>query len=691
MSHPSLRSDPARSVSRAASRRARVHWLAILLTLVLFHRGSAGQIAADELADRLDPLFDGHAGRVAVAVKHLTQGNTYTRHAEQVMPTASLIKLPVMVAAYRLADDGKLDLEKMIALREEDKVPGSGILTTHFTAGARLSVRDAIRLMIAFSDNTATNLVLDQIGLPTTSQTMAELGHADTKIHAKVFRGDTSIFPERSKQFGLGSTTPAQMIRILEALHRREIASPKACDEMIAHLLACEDKNKFSRELPPGTRLAHKTGSVNAVRTDAGLLMSPSGPIAICVMTADNDDKRWSTDNAAEVLCGRVARIIYDYFHPVRDRTEPELPQRLTQGTSGPLVEALQRTLNARLSPSPDLGVDGDYGPVTRAAVLRFQQEQQLTATGDVDSETWRRLSPLLLEAAPVPAPEVINTATLPVAPPEELRAPPLTTCKAWVVADAKTGVLLWGHQERRRLDFASTTKMMTAYLVLRLAAEHPTVLDEQVTFSQRADQTGGSTSTLRAGEQLPVRELLYGLLLPSGNDASVALAEHFGHRVGQGTSSTPDPDRAPLESFIREMNRAAASLGMRDTQYRNPHGLTQEGHQSTAADLIVLARAALDLPAFRHYVGTRQHGYTVRSTLGYERHVLWKNTNKLLEIDGYLGVKTGTTDAAGACLVSCGNRDGDELLVVVLGSASSDARYIDSRNLYRWAWAQRR
>ncbi len=137
-------------------------------------------------------------------------------------------------------------------------------------------------------------------------------------------------------------------------------------------------------------------------------------------------------------------------------------------------------------------------------------------------------------------------------------------------------------------------------------------------------------------------------------------------------------------------MNRTTESLGMNDTHYANPHGLTAANHHSTAADLVLLARAAQQLPLFRDYVNTRQHGCTVSSVTGYTRNVVWKNTNKLLTWDRYNGVKTGTTDAAGACLVSSGQRGEDELLVVVLGSASSDARYIDTRNLFRWAWRQR-
>ena len=125
----------------------------------------------------------------------------------------------------------------------------------------------------------------------------------------------------------------------------------------------------------------------------------------------------------------------------------------------------------------------------------------------------------------------------------------------------------------------------------------------------------------------------------------------------------------------------------MNATTYENPHGLTAERHQSTPRDLLLLAHAAYKLPRFSHYVATRQRGCTVVGTSGYRRHVVWKNTNRLLPLRGYDGVKTGTTSAAGACLVSSGRRGNRHLLVVVLGSASSRARYVDTRNLFRWAW----
>jgi D-alanyl-D-alanine carboxypeptidase (penicillin-binding protein 5/6) len=639
----------------------------VIVAFVLLVKSATAQ----SLSERLMPLISAHEGDVAVAVKHLKTDESFSHKADEPMPTASLIKLPVMVEAYRQAAEGKVDLNTMVTFKDEDKTPGSGILSTQFSSGATFTLRDSIRLMIAYSDNSATNLVVEKIGLRATTELMEKLGMPNTRLHAFVFRPMSSIEPERSKKFGLGSTTASDMIRLMEMIQAKKVATPEACDAIMDHLRHCEDK-RLSRLLPTGVKVAHKTGSVAVVRTDAGLIEAKSGPIAICVLTNNNKDQRWTEENAGEVLTSKIARAVYDHFEGNAAGKTNETSE-LKKGTEGQLVQALQRTLNARMSPSPNLSEDGDFGPATEKALKAFQVAKKLAVTGIANAETFKALGPLLFDDAKQPAPEEINSAVLTRESREALDGPPLTTCKAWAIADAKTGKLLWGNKEAEKLDMASTTKMMTAYIVCQLAKDNLDVLKEIVTFSEAADKTPGSTADVRTGEKVTVGELLYGLLLPSGNDAATAFAEHFGSRFDGG--------------FMAEMNRRVQALGMAETHYENPHGLPAAGHQSSARDLAKLAFAAMQNPLFQQYVGTRQHGSKVTGEGGYERNVVWKNTNKLLGIEGYSGVKTGTTTAAGACLVSWGERDGRELIVVVLGSTHADARYVDARNLFRWAW----
>jgi beta-lactamase class A len=269
----------------------------------------------NSLEHRLGVLAKAHKGKVAIAVKHLGTGESYYLNADEPMPTASLIKLAVMVEVYQQVAEGKVRLDDRVTLHDADKVPGSGVLTEHFSDGATFSLRDAARLMIVFSDNTATNLVLDKIGIGSTARRMEAWGYPNTKIHAKSFRGSTtSVCPERTKRFGLGSTTAREMVELLEKLHAGKLVSPEACKEMLGHLKKCDDRDKFPRFLPPGTVVAHKTGSVNDARTDAGILYLKSGPVAVCVLSAENEDKTWRPDNAGNVLCAQVAKEVYEYF-----------------------------------------------------------------------------------------------------------------------------------------------------------------------------------------------------------------------------------------------------------------------------------------------------------------------------------------------------------------------------------------
>jgi serine-type D-Ala-D-Ala carboxypeptidase (penicillin-binding protein 5/6) len=291
-------------------------------------------------------------------------------------------------------------------------------------------------------------------------------------------------------------------------------------------------------------------------------------------------------------------------------------------------------------------------------------------------------LSTLLLTSllyAQLPEPKALPAKS----PAERLDSPPVVSAKGWVIAEGKTGKVLWGQKEAEALTIASTTKIMTAVIVLRLASEDAKVLDETITFSEKAFKTSGSSSRLKLGEQVSVRDLLYGLLLPSGNDAATAFAEHFGPRL------QPDGKKDdPVAAFVAEMNRQAGALKMEETKYLDPHGLA--ANRSSPRDLAKLAAHALKIKHFAQYVQTRRHQCTVVGPKDEKREVVWANTNRLLGIEGYEGIKTGTTTAAGSCLVGSGRREGDHLIVVVLGSTSNDGRYIDARNLFRWAWQQR-
>jgi serine-type D-Ala-D-Ala carboxypeptidase (penicillin-binding protein 5/6) len=665
--------------------------LAGLLSLILICIDSASTLAQTSMSNSISeavlPLLKDYQGDVAVAVYHFESNSHWSVRGDVVMPTASLIKLPVMVEAYRQVAAGKVRLDQRIELKKEDMVQGSGILTSHFSPGTTISLRDAIRLMIVYSDNTATNLVVDAIGLPSTTAAMKELGYPETQLHSKVFRRDVSIAPERSEKYGLGSTTAIDMVNLVTRLKRGELATPEATAAMLDHMVNCDDKSRFPLLLPSTVKVAHKTGSVTRVRTDAGLLMGPGCTIALCVLTDNNKDIRWTDDNAGNKLSADIAKNVYELLAPksVDKTTTIDQAKAMRIGATGDLVEALQRTLKARLSPPSAISVDGDFGPATEGAVKAFQKQEKIEVTGVVDAATWKALGPLIDQEKPLPAPEFVNSERLDKKASDDPFGPPQVTCTAWAIVDRSTSESISGTKADVPMHIASTTKIMTAYIVLKMATSDPDILNELITFSKRADDTVGSTAGVRVGESLLVGELMYGLMLPSGNDASVALAEHFGRKFAKADESLDDAKS--YDRFVEQMNATARELKMLQTHFVNPHGLTDKAHLSTADDLAKLAIAALEVPRFRDYVTCRQHGCEVSGPGGYKRNLKWENTNRLLGIEGYTGLKTGTTDAAGACLVSCSQRGDRELVVVLLNSANSDARYVDARNLHAFGW----
>lgn len=273
------------------------------------------------LESKIKRLADAHKGKVAVAVKNLATGEDLYLAADTAMPTASLIKLPVMVETYWQAREGKVRLDKTLTYRKDEEVKGSGILYNHFSDGATFPLKDAVRLMIVFSDNAATNMVLDEIGLASTGVRMKSLGLKDTTINAKVFLARTRLDQEFGRKFGLGSTTARETVKLLEMIETGGVVSPEACKDMLGHLKACDDKEKLTRFLPAGTVVAHKSGSVNASKTDAGIIYVPdpadkkkTRPVAVCVLTDGNEDQRWVPDNAAQLTIGHIGKAVYDYY-----------------------------------------------------------------------------------------------------------------------------------------------------------------------------------------------------------------------------------------------------------------------------------------------------------------------------------------------------------------------------------------
>ncbi|HEX2180613.1 MAG TPA: D-alanyl-D-alanine carboxypeptidase family protein [Actinomycetota bacterium] len=253
----------------------------------------------------------------------------------------------------------------------------------------------------------------------------------------------------------------------------------------------------------------------------------------------------------------------------------------------------------------------------------------------------------------------VAHASEAPAVPP----APP-TAMQAGVLLDMESGKVLWARDEGAIRAPASLTKVLTALVALENSP-----LDKVGVISNAARGVRGQRMFAEEGWTMPVGDMLWGLLLQSGNDAAIALAE------------TVSPD-GTVGGFMKIANARAAELGAKDTHFVNPHGLDEPGHQTTARDLALLSSAALSNPTLAQMVASKTHVVP----WGDGTNHLFINHNKLLwRYPGALGVKTGFTSGAGHCLISAVHRDGHTLIAVVMGSPD---HYAESTALYDWGFA---
>ncbi len=242
---------------------------------------------------------------------------------------------------------------------------------------------------------------------------------------------------------------------------------------------------------------------------------------------------------------------------------------------------------------------------------------------------------------------------------------PPTISAKAWLLADYNSGRVLGGFNQDQRIEPASITKLMTDYVVFRSIRDKRIHLEDPVLISEAAWRTGGSRSFVKLGDRVPVSVLLQGTIIQSGNDASVALAEHV-----SGSES----------AFADLMNIYAKELGMTHSNFRNATGLPDPDHYTTATDIVKLADALIrDFPEYYGWYSQKEFTWN---------GITQGNRNGLLSRDSTVdGLKTGHTDAAGYCLVASAVRDGMRLVAVVLGTDSTRAREQDAQALLNYGY----
>jgi len=255
----------------------------------------------------LDAIAAAHHGVLGYSVLNLDTGERLSLRGDETFPTASLIKVPILVTLYDLAEQKQLSLDDPLTVIKIDQVPGSGVLQ-FMHSGMSLTLHDAAALMIILSDNSATNLVLDKIAIRRVWTKMEALGLPHTKVHSKVYLRLASVAMDSSVKYGLGVSTPNEMAHLFELLAQGKAVSPPADSAMLQLLANNADGDSMQRTID-GMSVPHKTGATDSVRTECALFRLQSRVVA-CGFTKQNTDTRWIVDNEGQVSLGKIGAAI---------------------------------------------------------------------------------------------------------------------------------------------------------------------------------------------------------------------------------------------------------------------------------------------------------------------------------------------------------------------------------------------
>ena len=280
------------------------------------------------LEAQLQTLVKAHPGYVTLFAHDLKSGRTVTMDPDTPVPTASVIKLTVLFEALKQIQEGKAHFDDKLVLTKENQVEGSGVLM-FFDAPQTLTLKDVLTMMVIVSDNTATNLAIDHLGIKNIDDRIQWLGLKDTWLYKKVSMPPSGPMPADQKQFGLGKTTAREMASVMERFATCNLNAPGSTekptpeDEKLCGAAMHMLKNQFYRNSIPRyletldstegeSNIANKTGALNEVRNDVGVVFAKNGPVVISMFTYGNKDQSWTPDNQAEVLMAKLAKEILD-------------------------------------------------------------------------------------------------------------------------------------------------------------------------------------------------------------------------------------------------------------------------------------------------------------------------------------------------------------------------------------------
>lgn len=290
----------------------------VIAVAVLFVTLMSG---ADDLNSKVKTVLQDAPGHVTLYAKDLNTRTDYGIDPDAPVRTASTIKLAILVECFAEAGEGKLDLNEPVEIAEGEKVSGSGILQ-EFTSGAKLPLRDVLDLMIVLSDNTATNLILNRIGGNAVNMRMASLGLVQTRVMRKILGDGNKLKlspigitaegakPE-NKRWGIGRSSPHEMVTLLEKMYRGELVSKAASDQMLEILKRQRDRNGIGRDMQD-IEIASKSGALDHLRSDVGIIYSKRGPVAMAITIDDLPQVNWTPDNPGLLLLSKLSTLLVD-------------------------------------------------------------------------------------------------------------------------------------------------------------------------------------------------------------------------------------------------------------------------------------------------------------------------------------------------------------------------------------------
>jgi beta-lactamase class A len=283
-----------------------------------------------QLDQQLQSIAAAHHGQVALYANNLKTGQTASLIPDQLVKTASVIKMGILLDAAEQVRTGQASLAEKLVLTHENQVPGSGVLG-QLTAPLSLTLGDTLHLMVVLSDNTATNLAIDRLGLLHINATLRAAGLTQTVMYKKVFMPAQGPVPPDQPQFGLGKTTAREMASIMERLAECRLGLKGSaslpgdgplCGQLLHMLRNQQDRESLPRYLEAldtsehGSAIANKTGALDQVRNDVALIATKNGPVVIAAFTWNNADQRWTGDNEAEKTLGKLAQAIVLHWSP---------------------------------------------------------------------------------------------------------------------------------------------------------------------------------------------------------------------------------------------------------------------------------------------------------------------------------------------------------------------------------------